>query len=131
MEDELDSLNAALCAARGTGAKYFCSSIGIGYGKVHLIGNEDAFGQQVNFAYNLGENIAGAGETFLTEEADQALSGASVSGVTGTTKIGIADDGSRKPGTTPKTDVAFFTWMLDRATPSKCAGTTSKTQYCS
>lgn len=50
---------------------HFCA--GIGYGDILLLGDEDAFGAEVNRAFKLGEDIARAGETLLTPDAHAAL----------------------------------------------------------
>jgi len=47
--------------------------IGIGYGQVLKLGDEDCFGSEVNRAFKLGEDIARAGETLLTPSAYEAL----------------------------------------------------------
>ena len=44
-------------------------SIGIDQGKILLIGNEDCFGDAVNRACKLGEDIAAAGEILVTQDA--------------------------------------------------------------
>lgn len=44
-------------------------SVGIGYGKVLLIENKDYFGNAVNLASKLGEDIAGRGEILVNDEA--------------------------------------------------------------
>lgn len=44
-------------------------SIGIGYGHILNIENKDLFGDEVNLASKLGEDIARAGEILLTENA--------------------------------------------------------------
>jgi adenylate cyclase len=44
-------------------------SIGIDQGKILIIGNEDCFGDAVNRACKLGEDIAAAGEILVTQEA--------------------------------------------------------------
>jgi adenylate cyclase len=48
-------------------------SIGIGYGRVLLIGEEDLMGNEVNLASKLGEDVAGYGEILLTEAARDEL----------------------------------------------------------
>ncbi len=50
------------------------ASLGIGYGPTLLVGDDDLFGSEVNIASKLGEDIAGRGETFLTEAARARLS---------------------------------------------------------
>ncbi|HEY2904025.1 MAG TPA: adenylate/guanylate cyclase domain-containing protein [Polyangia bacterium] len=49
------------------------ASLGIGYGPTLLVGQTDLFGNEVNIASKLGEDIAGRGETFLTEAARARL----------------------------------------------------------
>jgi class 3 adenylate cyclase len=44
-------------------------SIGIDYGELLLIGSEDFYGDPVNTASKLGEDLAGSGETLITERA--------------------------------------------------------------
>jgi class 3 adenylate cyclase len=50
-------------------------SIGIDQGKILLIGNEDCFGDAVNRACKLGEDIAGAGEILVTQDAMNNVTG--------------------------------------------------------
>ncbi|MEW6730140.1 MAG: adenylate/guanylate cyclase domain-containing protein [Acidobacteriota bacterium] len=49
-------------------------SIGIGYGKVLKIGDQDCFGGEVNRAFKLGEDVARGGETLLTPNTYEAVS---------------------------------------------------------
>jgi len=42
---------------------------GIDYGKILIIGNEDCFGDAVNRAYKLGEDVAAANEILVTRDA--------------------------------------------------------------
>jgi class 3 adenylate cyclase len=44
-------------------------SIGIGFGRMLLIGDDDVLGGEVNLASKLGEDVAGRGEILLTEGA--------------------------------------------------------------
>lgn len=46
---------------------------GIGYGPVLLVGEDDAWGDEMNLACKLGEDIAQEGEILLTEAARKAL----------------------------------------------------------
>jgi adenylate cyclase len=46
---------------------------GIGYGSVLLVGDDDAWGDEMNLACKLGEDIAQEGEILLTEEARKAI----------------------------------------------------------
>ena len=56
-------------------------SMGIDYGDVLLIGGPDYFGDTVNRASKLGEDIAGPGEILVTERAFQQIpAGAGISG---------------------------------------------------
>lgn len=48
-------------------------SIGIGYGEMLVIGSHDLFGDEMNLACKLGEDLAGPEEVLLTERAFQAL----------------------------------------------------------
>ncbi len=49
--------------------------IGLGYGKVLVIGHEDVYGDEMNLASKLGEDVAGPGQILLTEAALEASSG--------------------------------------------------------
>src|SRR5688500_12131974 len=44
-------------------------SCGIDYGKILIIGHEECFGEPVNRASKIGEDLAAAGEIFVTKEA--------------------------------------------------------------
>lgn len=46
---------------------------GIDHGKILIIGNEDCFGDAVNRASKLGEDIAAAGEILVTQDAIKAI----------------------------------------------------------
>jgi class 3 adenylate cyclase len=48
--------------------------VGIGYGRVLRSEHEGVYGNEMNYASKLGEDIAEAGETLLTQAAFQALS---------------------------------------------------------
>jgi class 3 adenylate cyclase len=48
-------------------------SLGIGYGQILMIGQHDLFGSEVNIASKLGEDVAGRGETLLTQAAQARL----------------------------------------------------------
>lgn len=48
-------------------------SIGIGYGDILLIPGEDYFGNELNLAAKLGEDIAEKGDVLLTEAAHDAI----------------------------------------------------------
>ncbi len=75
-----DPANAVRCAIeihRTTAAynigrdatMHLAVSIGIGYGEVLRLGDEDCYGNEVNYAFKLGEDVAGPHETLLTENA--------------------------------------------------------------
>lgn len=46
---------------------------GIDYGKILIIGNDDCFGDAVNRASKLGEDVAEAGEILVTQDAMQMI----------------------------------------------------------
>lgn len=48
-------------------------SCGIDYGKILVVGHEDCFGDPVNRASKMGEDLAVAGEILVTEEAMQMI----------------------------------------------------------
>ena len=48
-------------------------SCGIDYGKILVVGNEDCFGDAVNRACKLGEDVAAAGEILVTQDAIKAI----------------------------------------------------------
>ena len=48
--------------------------IGIGYGKMLDGGDEGMYGDEVNLAYKLGEDVAEAGEILLTESSHEEVS---------------------------------------------------------
>jgi adenylate cyclase len=48
-------------------------AIGIGYGRLLLVGDDDAYGDEMNIACKLGEDIAEQGEILLTVAAHEAL----------------------------------------------------------
>lgn len=64
----LETVNVLLPAGRRLYA-----SIGIGYGEVLAPGEEDLFGDEVNLASKLGEDVAGEGAVLLTEAARARL----------------------------------------------------------
>jgi class 3 adenylate cyclase len=49
--------------------------VGLGYGKMLRIGDEDVFGAEVNAASKLGEDTAGAGEILATESVVKKCTG--------------------------------------------------------
>jgi len=48
-------------------------AIGVGYGPVLLVGEDDAFGDEMNVACKLGEDLAEQGEILLTASAYESL----------------------------------------------------------
>jgi adenylate cyclase len=48
-------------------------SCGIDYGKILVVGHKDCFGDPVNRASKMGEDVANAGEIFITGEAMQMI----------------------------------------------------------
>jgi len=75
--DSLPAVNAAVAMQLAFEASNLLTSdefdvhisCGIDYGKILIIGNEDCFGDAVNRACKLGEDIALAGEIIITKEA--------------------------------------------------------------
>ncbi len=56
-------------------------SVGIGYGHVLRIGDEDVFGAEVNASSKLGEDIAKAGEILVTESFKKELGKHKIKGI--------------------------------------------------
>jgi class 3 adenylate cyclase len=54
-------------------AQEIYASIGIGYGPVLAIGEDDLFGDEMNLACKLGEDLGRNGEILLTERAHSAV----------------------------------------------------------
>jgi adenylate cyclase len=48
-------------------------AIGVGYGRVLLVGEDDAYGDEMNVACKLGEDLAQRGDILLTAAAHEAL----------------------------------------------------------
>ncbi len=67
-----EAVDAARAIVSGLDAGVYVS-IGIGFGRLLAIGDEDVMGNEVNLASKLGEDIAGRGEILLTEAAGSAL----------------------------------------------------------
>lgn len=75
--DTLSAINAAIAMQHAFSvANLFTSddldihiACGIDYGKLLIIGNEDCFGDPVNRASKMGEDVAAAGEILVTKEA--------------------------------------------------------------
>ena len=79
-----------------------------------MIGREDAFGLEVNFAYNAGENEAGKGEMLLTTAARIALEGNRPTGVAGYVEV---------QGTKGISSVESYSyWRVIRSQPNRCSG---------
>ena len=75
--DPLAAVNAAIAMQHAFAAENLLTSddldihisCGIDYGKILIIGHEDCFGEPVNRASKIGEDLAAAGEIFVTKEA--------------------------------------------------------------
>lgn len=63
-----EAVNAAVPSNRD-----LYGSIGIGYGDLLIIGEEDVFGNDMNLACKLGEDLANPGEILLTTSAHENL----------------------------------------------------------
>ena len=59
--------------ARRAPEEHVALCIGIGYGRILKVGDEDIFGHEVNLASRLGEDTAGAEEILLTHAACTAI----------------------------------------------------------
>ena len=79
--DPLSAVNAAIAMQHAFTAANILSSddldihiaCGIDYGKLLMIGYEDCFGDPVNRASKMGEDIAAAGEILITGDAMQMI----------------------------------------------------------
>jgi class 3 adenylate cyclase len=79
--DPLSAVNAAIAMQHAFSASNLLTSddldihisCGIDYGKILLIGHEDCFGDPVNRASKIGEDLAAAGEIMITQEAMQMI----------------------------------------------------------
>ena len=75
--DPLSAVNAAISMQHAFTAENILTSddfdihiaVGIDYGKLLIIGHEDCFGDPVNRASKMGEDLAAAGEILVTKEA--------------------------------------------------------------
>lgn len=75
--DPLSAVNAAIAMQHAFAASNLQTpedqdihiSCGIDYGKLLIIGREDCFGDPVNRASKIGEDVAAAGEILITKEA--------------------------------------------------------------
>jgi adenylate cyclase len=80
--DPLSAVNAAIAMQHAFGAANLLTSddldihiaCGIDFGKILIIGHEDCFGDPVNRASKIGEDLAAAGEILITKEAMQMIS---------------------------------------------------------
>jgi len=79
--DPLSAVNAAIAMQHAFSAANLLTSddldihisCGIDYGKVLIIGHEDCFGDPVNRASKMGEDVACSGEILVTKEAMQMI----------------------------------------------------------
>lgn len=79
--DPLSAVNAAIAMQHAFSAANLLTSddldihiaCGIDYGKILVIGREDCFGDPVNRASKMGEDLAAAGEILITREAMQMI----------------------------------------------------------
>ncbi len=79
--DPLAAVNAAIAMQHAFNASNILSSddldihiaCGIDYGKLLMIGHEDCFGDPVNRASKMGEDIAAAGEILISRDAMQMI----------------------------------------------------------
>jgi adenylate cyclase len=79
--EPLDAVKAAIAMQRAFKAANLLTSddldihisCGIDYGKLLIIGHEDCFGDPVNRASKMGEDVAAAGEILITKEAMQMI----------------------------------------------------------
>lgn len=79
--DPLSAVNAAIAMQHAFRAANLLTSddldihiaCGIDYGKILIIGHEDCFGDPVNRASKIGEDLAAAGEILITDEAMQKI----------------------------------------------------------
>lgn len=79
--DALSAVNAAISMQHAFTAENILTSddqdihiaVGIDYGKLLIIGHEDCFGDPVNRASKMGEDVAAAGEILITKEAFETI----------------------------------------------------------
>lgn len=79
--DPLSAVNAAIAMQHAFAAENLLTSedldvhiaCGIDYGKLLIIGHEDCFGDPVNRASKIGEDLAASGEIIITREAMQMI----------------------------------------------------------
>jgi class 3 adenylate cyclase len=82
IKERLDAANLALPVDQ-----HLYASFGIGYGRILNIGNEDIFGDEVNLASKLGEDIANRGEILLSSAARAELGESDISTCEGSVSI--------------------------------------------
>lgn len=79
--DPLSAVSAAISMQHAFAASNILSSdeldihiaCGIDYGKLLIVGNDECFGDPVNRASKMGEDIAAAGKILVTKEAMQMI----------------------------------------------------------
>jgi len=79
--DPLSAVNAAIAMQHAFTSENLLTAddqdihiaVGIDFGKLLIIGHEDCFGDPVNRASKMGEDIAAAGEILVTQEAMQNI----------------------------------------------------------
>ena len=79
--DALSAVNAAITMQHAFASENLLTSddldihiaVGIDYGKLLIINHEDCFGDPVNRASKMGEDIAAAGEILITQDAMQNI----------------------------------------------------------
>ena len=79
--DPLSAVHASIAMQHAFGAENLLTSddldihisCGIDYGKILMVGHEDCFGDPVNRASKMGEDLAVAGEILITKEAMQMI----------------------------------------------------------
>ena len=79
--DPLSAVNAAIAMQHAFSASNLLTSddldihiaCGIDFGKILIIGHEDCFGDPVNRASKIGEDLAAAGEILITKDAMQMI----------------------------------------------------------
>jgi len=79
--DSLSAVNAAIAMQHAFAASNLLTAdeldihiaCGIDFGKLLIIGHDDCFGDPVNRASKMGEDIAAAGEILITKEAMETI----------------------------------------------------------
>jgi class 3 adenylate cyclase len=79
--DPLAAVNAAIAMQHAFASENILTSddqdihiaVGIDYGKLLIIGHEDCYGDPVNRASKMGEDVAAAGEILISQEARDML----------------------------------------------------------